>query len=563
MSSTKKTGQNFLAGAAILSAATMIVKIIGMFYKIPLQQLIGENGYAYFTAAYDIYSVLLVISTTGLPVAMSRMVSEAKALGNGKQMQQIFRTALTVYLILGCFGTGLMMLLPNFLASEVMALPNASYSIFALGPAVIFICLASAGRGYFQGQGDMRPTGLSQIIEALGKLVLGLGFAWLVMRLTGNDAYASGATIAGISIGAGLSALFIFFRHRKNRKEVAAMGGQAISAGATAKKLLAIAVPITIGAAGLQLIGLLDSITVMRRLVSAAETVSLQSDQYSGVMSKLLEIAAENPKENMSVAQNASEIAKGIYSFCQTVFNFPTAFIPCITAAIIPAITAALTKKDSHGVKTVQNSSMRLMGLIALPCTVGVLVLSEPIMALLGGYSGSKLEIAAMLLALLAPTILLNSISNMITAIMQAHDHTVIPVINTLIGGLVKVVVNFCLVGNPNIAILGAPIGTFSCFLVIMILNLVAMRRVLPEHPKLLPAMWKSALAAVVMGLFAYGTYYLLGLYVASTAICCVAAIAVAVVVYFLLVIFLKAITYEDCLLLPKGEKIAKILKIT
>lgn len=538
----------------------MIVKVIGMFYKIPLQQLIGENGYAYFTAAYDIYTVLLVISTTGLPVAMSRMVSEAKTLGNGKQMQRIFHTALMVYLILGCLGTGLMMLLPNFLADQVMGLPNASYSIFALGPAVIFICLASAGRGYFQGQGDMRPTGISQIIEALGKLILGLGLAWVVIRATGNDAYASGATIAGISMGAGLSALFVFSRYRKNRKEVAAMGGEALSAGTTAKKLLAIAVPITIGAAGLQLIGLLDSITVMHRLVSAAEATSPDA---GNVMAKLLQIAAENPKEGMSAAQNASEIAKGIYSFCQTIFNFPTAFIPCITAAIIPAITANLTRKDKKGVKMVQDSSLRLMGLIALPCTVGVFVLSEPVMALLGGYEGGKLEIAAMLLALLAPTILINSITTMTTAIMQAHNHMVIPVINTLIGGLVKVVVNFILVGNPDIAILGAPVGTFSCFLVIMVLNLFSVRRVLSEPPKLFPALWKTAIAAIVMGLCAYGAYYVLSMFVASVAICCVGAIAVAVVVYLVLVILLKAITYEDCLLLPKGEKIAKILKIT
>ena len=560
MSNTKKSGQNFLAGAAILSAATMIVKVIGMFYKIPLQQFIGENGYAYFTAAYDIYTVLLVISTTGLPVAMSRMVSEAKTLGNGRQMQRIFHTALTVYLILGCLGTGLMMLLPNLLADKVMGLPNASYSIFALGPAVIFVCLASTGRGYFQGQGDMRPTGVSQIIEALGKLVLGLGFAWLAIRFTGNDAYASGATIAGISIGAGLSTLFVFSRYRKNRKEVLAMGGTPLSVGTTAKKLLAIAVPITIGAAGLQLIGLLDSITVMHRLVSAAESTAPEA---GNVMAKLLQIAAASPKEDMSVAQNASEIAKGIYSFCQTIFNFPTAFIPCITAAIIPAITGHLTLKDRKGVRAVQNSSLRLMGLIALPCAVGVFVLSKPIMALLGGYEGGKLEIAAWLLALLAPTILINSISTMTTAIMQAHNHMVIPVINTLIGGVVKVIVNFILVGNPNIAILGAPVGTFSCFIVIMVLNLFAVRRVLEEPPKLIPALWKTAIAAAIMGAAAYGAYYGLSMMISSVAVCCLGAIAVAVVVYVALVIVFKAISYDDCMFLPKGEKIAKLLKIT
>ena len=546
--------QNFLTGAAILSLSTIIVKIIGMFYKIPLNAIIGEQGFAYFTAAYDIYTVLLVISTTGLPVAMSRMVSEAHTLGNGKQMQRIFKTALIAYMSIGLLGTGAMMLFPGALA-EMMKTPKASYSIFALGPAVFFICFASAGRGYFQGQGDMRPTAISQIIEAAGKLFLGLSLAYLVMQWSGSEAYSSGATIAGISIGAGLSALYVFVAHRKNRKEVSSMGGKADSYGSTAKRLLAIAVPITIGAAGLQLINLLDSMTVVRRLLHAAEGNGM-------AMNKLMDIARLNPSTDQSLAQDAAEIGKGIYSFCQTIFNFPTAFIPCITAAIIPAITAHLTKKDHAGVKSVQNSSLRVMSLIAAPCALGMLVLAEPIMALLGRYEGEKLTIAAWLLALLAPTILVNSVTTMTTAIMQAHNHMVLPVINTLIGGLLKVGVNYILVGNPDIGILGAPIGTFVCFLVIMILNLIAMSRVLEEPPKLLPCMWRSMLAAVIMAVVTYFVYDLLMGFLGSFALCCIVAIGVAVMVYVLLVIFFKAITYEDCLLLPKGEKIAKILKI-
>ena len=546
--------QNFLTGAAILSLSTIIVKIIGMFYKLPLNAIIGEQGFAYFTAAYDIYSVLLVISTTGLPVAMSRMVSEAHTLGNGKQMQRIFRIALIAYMTIGLLGTGAMMLFPGTLAN-MMEMPKASYSIFALGPAVFFICFASAGRGFFQGQGDMRPTAFIQIIEAAGKLILGLSFAYFVMSRTGSEAYSSGATIAGISIGAGFSALYVLIAHRRNRKEVRSLGGTADSYGATAKRLLAIAVPITIGAAGLQLINLLDSVTVVKRLLHAAEGDGV-------IMNRLMDIARLNPTSDQSLAQDAAEIGKGIYSMCQTIFNFPTALIPCITAAIIPAITANLTKKDYAGVREVQHSSLRVMALIAAPCAIGMLVLSEPIMALLGGYDGDKLGIAAVLLAILAPTIIVNSVTTMTTAIMQAHNHMVIPVINTLIGGLLKVGVNYILVGNPNIGILGAPIGTFVCFLVIMTLNLIAMRRVLKDPPKLLSCMWRSMVAALLMGVVTYFVYsFLMGL-LNSFALCCVGAIGAAVVVYLLLVIVLKPVTYSDCLLLPEGEKIAKILKI-
>lgn len=551
--------QNFMTGAAILSLATIIVKVIGMLYKIPLKRLIGDAGFAYFNAAYSIYTVLLTISTTGLPVAMSRMISEAHTLGNGRQMRRIFRTALVAYMTIGLLGTAMMMLIPNILAEHVMSMPNASYSIFALGPAVTFICFASAGRGYFQGQGDMRPTAVSEVIEAAGKLVLGLGFAWLVMYRYDNDAYASGATIAGISVGAGFSALYILFKYRGNRRAVDALGGKADSFGSTAKRLLSIAVPITIGAAGLQLITLLDEVTVTRRLISAVENTAFG---VSNVMDHLLSIAQTAPKEGQSIAQTAAENAKGIYSYCQTVFNLPTSLTPCITAAIIPAITGYLTLKDRKNVKLVQNSAMRLMGLIAMPCTVGLLVLAEPIMALLGGYSGEKLTVAAWLLALLAPTVLINSISSLTTAIMQAHNHMIFPVINTLIGGLLKVAVNYILVGNSDLAILGAPIGTFVCFLVIMILNIFAMRRVLEDPPRIFPVLWKSGIASLIMGAVAYGVYALLSKLLASVMLACLGAIVAAVAAYALLVILLKAITYEDCQFLPKGDKIAKILRI-
>ena len=156
------------------------------------------------------------------------------------------------------------------------------------------------------------------------------------------------------------------------------------------------------------------------------------------IMNRLMDIARMKLTSDQSLAQDAAEIGKGIYSMCQTIFNFPTALIPCITAAIIPAITANLTKKDYTGVREVQHSSLRVMALIAAPCAMGMLVLSEPIMALLGGYDGDKLGIAAVLLAILAPTIIVNSVTTMTTAIMQAHNHMVIPVINTLIGGLLS-----------------------------------------------------------------------------------------------------------------------------
>lgn len=561
MENANNKKQNFLTGAAILSLSTIVVKVIGMLYKLPLNRIIDSQGFAYFNKAYAIYTVLLVISTTGLPVAMSRMVSEARAKENGRQMQRIFHTAMIAYLIIGFLGSGIMMIFPHWLASDVMSMPNAWVSIFALGPAVLCICIASACRGFFQGQGDMTPTAVSQVIEALGKLLLGLGFAWIVKEQTGDLALSSGASIAGISIGAAVSALYVYVKYRRNRRTVSALGGEAESYGRTAKKLLAIAVPITLGAAGLQLINLVDEIMVTRRLLEAADATAETAQTWMGEMLRLAKAGmAGEPWSD--VMQTAVENQSGVYALCQTIFNFPTAFFPCITAAIIPAITAHLTRNDQKNVRMVQNSALRLTGLIAWPCMIGLLTLSEPIMALLGRYGDSRVQMAAVLLALLAPTVLINGITTVTTAIMQAHNRPWLPMLNMLIGGIVKVVVNYILVGNPAIGILGAPIGTLACFTVYMVLNVFTMHRVMSEPPKLLRAMWKSGIAAVVMGVAAYGTFFVLSKFIASVTLCCLGAIGVAVVIYALMVILLKVITYDDCMLLPKGEKIAKILKI-
>ena len=486
-----------------------------------------------FKGEYVIYTVLRMLSTTGLPVAMSRMISEARALNNGKQVRQIYRVSLMAFLSIGIIGSALMLIIPKQLAN-MMENPNAMWSIFALGPAVLFVCYISACRGFFQGQGNMAPTAVSQIIEALSKRFLGLGRAWLVMNRLGDGPLAAAGSIAGVTIGTVLSALYLFCKTRRRTRELSRAEGQARPAGETLKRLLAIAVPITLGAAGLQIINLFDAATVMNRLINAA-----------------------------GYTQERADVVKGVYNYCQTIFNFPCAFIPCITIAIIPAITNSLTLQDRRGVRSVQNSSLRLMGLIAMPCAVGLIVLAEPIVALLGGYTGANLTLATKLMAILGVAVVFNSIVLMTDAIMQAHNHAVIPVVNTLIGGIVKVIVNYILVGNPDIAITGAPVGTIACYAVITVLNLIAMRRVLRRNaPKLLPNLWKTTIAAVLMGGATWLAYWGLGRIGMGRAVACLGSIVVAVLVYVVLIIVLKVLTYEDCLLLPKGEKIAKILRV-
>ena len=528
--------QTFLGGAAVLALATAIVKVIGACYKIPLQQVIGIDGYGYFTTAYDIYSVLLMISTTGLPVAMSRMISEASTLGRTNQIKRVYRVSLYAFLAPGIIGAGGMLFLCRQLAA-MMGQPEAWFAIACLAPAVLFISLISAFRGFFQGQSNMVPTSMSQIIEAVCKLFVGLAAAYLIGKKTGSIIYAAGGAILGVTLGTVVGAAYLGIKYRGASRELpkSCPDPTVYSHRSTLKTLLSIAIPITLGATGMQLISVVDAAVLMHRLKGAA-----------------------------GFAAEQANLAKGIYNFTQTIFNLPCAFITPLTVSVIPAITEHLTLKNRRGARMVEESSLRVMSLIAMPCAIGLAVLSGPILQLLGGsgYTGETLKTGSVLLSILGVAVILNSFVLVVNAIMQAHGYVYLPVINMLIGGIVKIIVNFFLIGIPSINVVGAPIGTLACYLTITALNIFTMHRVLKKPPRLVSNLFKPLMASLLMGAAAWVSNSLLLKTGLSASICCLAAIAVAGIVYIILVYAMRIITLDDCRLLPKGDKIAKILRI-
>ena len=547
--------QTFLQGTAILAMATVLVKLMGFLFKVPLNNIIGEDGFGYFNTAYDVYNVLLMISTTGLPVAMSRMISQAQTLGNHAQIKRIYRTSLYVFLTIGMAGSLGMLIFCRQLSVMVTTNENSWAAIAALAPCVLLICLVSAYRGFFQGQSNMTPTSVSQIFEAVTRLVVGLGLAWLVMKLTGK-AYvrmqgivlapgetaqdygditlAAGGAILGVTLGSLISVVYLHHKFRQSNQILSLGGGTAKSTRSTMKELLSIAVPITLGSAGLQIINLFDTMIYMRRLTGALQWTEKMADS-----------------------------AKGVYNFCQTVFALPCSFIPTITIAVIPAITASLTRKDLAEAKATSESSVRTMALIAMPCAAGLFVMAEPVIRLLcSTYTEDKIQLAATMLAILGLTVIFNSLVLLLNAIMQAHGDVVTPVVNMLIGGIIKIIVNYILVGQPNLNIVGAPIGTFICYISITALDLIAMKRHISARPAIFKNIIRPGLSSAIMGAATFMVYRVLSNAISSWKLACLLSLAFAVVLYAVLVVFLRCLTYEDCMLLPKGEKIAKILRI-
>ena len=523
--------QNFLQGTALLAMATAIVKIIGAFYKIPLNAIIGEKGFGYFNTAYEIYNVLLMISTAGLPVAMSRMISQASSLKHYNQVRRIYNTARGIFLALGITGTLLMTLFCRQLAA-FQNQPDAWAAIGFLGPCVLLICVMSTFRGFFQGQSNMLPTSISQVIEAIVKLIVGIAAAYLLLKTTGSVALAAGGAILGVTASCLVSAFYLFGCFRKVYPDLPQTSEEPRSFSNTAKGLMIIAIPITLGSAGLQLLTMLETKIYMGRLL----------EFYT---------------------QAAADTMRGIYGMTQTIFNMPCAFITPITISIIPAITAQLTTDNALEAKATEESAIRITGLISMPCAFGLGLLAQPVTALLGGYTGDNLVLAARLMTILGFSIMFNAVVLVTTAIMQAHGHASRPVVNMLIGGILKLAAVFLLTGNPNIGIVGTPVGTLLCYLAISVLNIVSIRSLLPHPPAIVKNLIRTFLAALIMGIFVFLAFTgLKAVGIGSRLILCGLPIAVGVAAYAIAAVKIKVVTREDCLLLPKGEKIAKLLKL-
>ena len=537
---------SFFGGAAILAAGILIVKLIGMFYKIPLINIIGEAGAADFNNAYNIYAVLLTVSTAGLPVAVSKLVSEANALNRRNQVRRTFRLALVLFLTLGLISFLVMFFRADALAG-MMNDSKAAAGIRALAPAVVCVGCLAALRGYSQGHSNMAPTSVSQIIEALCKLVVGLGLAfWLVKQGKDPDVAAAGA-ITGVTVGTVVALIYMVLDFFLSRGREDTHGtDRPDSAGSILANILKIAVPITLSSSMVGIVTVIDSSLVQGQLQSA-----------------------------LNLTEKASRTLYGNYSGALNIYNLPTSLMAAITASVIPAVSAALARRDRRGAARITGSALRITALLSFPMGVGLFVLDTPIIRLL--FPSLNVEVAGPLLSTLGvatPFVCMVLVCN---SVLQAHGFINLPVIVMVLGGIVKIVNNYNLVGAIGIA--GAPVGNILCFGLALVLDLVVITRVIPNRPRLLPIFIKPAIASAIMGGAAWAVYGLLSRVLTAeqvneagqtirvvsrmgNALGIFLAIAVAGVVYLVLVVAIRAISKDDLALMPKGDKLARLLRL-
>ena len=545
MSESQKKS-TFFGGAAILAVSAIFVKVIGAIYRIPLGNILPDDVMGDYNAAYNIYNFFLTISTAGLPVALSKTISEANALGRRNQVERVFRVAFSTFLTLGLVSFFCMTVLAGPLAEYAISNPKAVYCIMALAPSVLCVCVMSSFRGYFQGHFNMMPTGVSQIIEAGSKLLVGLALAMFCMKQFG-EAFGSVGAIIGVSFGSVVALVCIIFLFLKNRRQNRRQKSQSADkpepAGVILSNLLKLAIPITLGSAATSIVTLIDTKLVMSQLTAIFHSVDG------------LTLAADGT----GAALDAARSLYGIYSKTMSIYNLPFSMMVPLTACIIPAVSAALARRDRREAQKVSESALRVGLLLALPMGMGLCALGGPIMGLL--FPRIDTAVAGPLLSVLGIASIFVALQLLCNSILQANGMVNLPIVAVVIGGLVKIAVNYTLVGNPAIRINGAPVGTLCCFLVVDILEMLIIRRAIPQPPSFLRALLKPLAAALVMAAAAWASYGLLNRFLGN-ALSTVGAIGVGVIIYLILVLALRAISPDDLALMPKGDKIAKILKI-
>lgn len=568
----KRKSHSFLQGALILSAGTMLVKLIGAIFKIPLTNMIGELGMGYFNTAYQIYMPIYTIATAGFPIAVSKMVSQNMALGRYRDVRQVYKTAGPFFFLSGLAGFLIMYFGAGPYTAAVQS-PNALFCIRMMAPTVFFCCMMSVHRGYYEGMRNMTPTAVSQVIEAVCKLFIGLLGAYLVMQAgmreyaaegtvfgaVAADAeaavnltlpFAAAGAISGVTVGSVLGFLFLWLRHRIKGDGITQEELRASpvpeSRRRTMGMLLRISVPVCIGALVINLGSLID-VTFLQNRLGAISPGTLRILFGDLIPSSI----------------HTGELTPYLYG-CYTIAQNVAALVPTVAQSFgvsaLPSVTAAWAGGDKVEIKKNVDSVVRLSSLIAFPAGLGIIALAGPILRLLFSQRPNGVLIATPLLAVLGVTVILMTISVPVNSMLQAVGRADLPVKLLSIGMLIKLALNYTLVAVPQINLMGACIGSVACYLFITVFGVYCLGRQTRVKLDYLSAFVKPLLAGVACAACAWGAQGLIAR-VLPDKVATLAAVAVAVIVYIAVLLLVRAVTKEDILMLPKGEKLAGFLE--
>jgi len=568
--------QGFIKGAMILTAAAVAVKLLGMLFKIPLQNILGAVGMSYFNSAYSIFTPIYALSVSGLPVAVSKLVSEQSARGNYRQVRKIRRVSLVLFLVFGLGGTMALFFGAGFF-SGIIGNPGAALSVAIIAPSILFCCVVSSYRGYYQGLGNMTPTAVSQVVETAAKLICGIALSLFVLHRAMSEyaevgtvfgqfapttqqasllalPWAAAGAVLGVTVSTAVCAIFLFLRHTIKgdgiSKSNLSVAPTPSSSGEIAGSLLKIALPVCLSAAFTHLTGLIDLATIMNRVgvAVARDPLAVVMSMYPGLLPESVDLAG------------IPSYLYGVFAYTTSLYHLPAAITVTLGVSALPSISARWSLGDRSRLAEQAASVIKLASLIAIPAGLGLFALSEPILTLLLPAQLHDVQIAAPILRGMGIGAILLGITTPMASIFQAVGRADIPLKLITAGAIIKLSANWVLLAIPEVNIRAAPYGTILCYGFVLVAGSIALNRVVGRPVKITKNLIKPLFCGILCAIAANTSYEMLSRIVDSR-LSALLAIAFGAGVYSIFVLFMKIITKNEAMLLPNGKKVVKILE--
>ena len=537
MSQVQKKKDNFVAQAGILAMAGIVVRIIGLLYRSPLTSIIGDEGNGYYSFAYNIYTIILLISSYSIPSAIAKVMAQRIAFGEYRNAHRIFKCAILYVVVVGGAAS-----LFAYFAAPYLVVENAVPVLRIFAPTIFLSGLLGVLRGYFQAHRTMVPTSASQVLEQILNACVSIGAAWLLVRNLGDGdktlKAVRGASGSALGTGSGvlialLFMLAIYLRKRKNiLAEVEAdESGKEDSYGQLFKVLLLVVTPFILS-------------TFIYNL-----STSMNQTIYSKICMQIKHFA-----------QDEAATMYGIFSGKSVVItNIPIAFSSAMAAALIPGISAAFAKGNIDLTKKKVDLAEKVTMMIAIPSSVGLFVLARPIMQLLFPQKAS-LDMAAALLRALAITVVFYSLSTLTNAVLQGIGKVSVPVYHAAIALVAQVIVLVVLLIGTNINLYALVFASATYSLLMCVLNARAVRKYLDYQEDMKQIFIKPFLAAAFMGVVAWFVFMGCDLLMDSR-IALIPTLAIAIIVYFIFIIKFGAVTETEMKAVPSGTKLIRAAK--
>ena len=526
----------FMSGVLVLSLSTFAVKIIGLAYKIPMLDLLGAEGMGYFNSAYEIYALLCIIATAGLPIALSMLVSVNMERGDLFAVKRVYRGAMLLFALIGTIGGAFMFAFADEMAMFIEN-PQAAPCIRAIAPALLCVCISSAVRGYFQGLGNMTPTAISQLIEAVGKLTLGVLFAALANNAGYDIPNAAAFGILGLSVGTLISAIYLLIlKMLRDRGGETHMESLACKASSDKEhgigELIRLAIPITLSSTVLGVTRIADMALIMRRL---------QDIGYS--------------------AAGANVIYGSYTTLAVPIFNLLPSLITPLALAVVPRLSAALLREQEEGAEDIASVALRISVLFSMPASVAIAVYSKQMLGILFAGEGDAIAIAAPLLSALGASVLFSCLITTTNAILQAYGKANVAMISMSIGAALKIGSAYLLIGIDEVGAYGAPLSTLICNVAITAINFYFINKCTQGVLGIRELYLRPLLCSSMMISVSFAGYLMLERLLGSERIGFVFGAMLGVISYIFFSLLVGAVERADIEALPGGERILSVLR--